>query len=42
MRTIFAYILAFTVSLKRTAEAVNKATTAEELSQIIKNTKERI
>jgi len=42
MRTLIAYVLAFTVRLRETAEAVNTATTAEELSHKIKNTKERI
>lgn len=41
MKTIIAYILAFTVRLKQTAEAVNTAKTADELSHTIKNTKER-
>ena len=43
MRKLWAYLIALTVNLKYTAQAVNKARTADELSHIIiKNTKERI
>lgn len=36
MRAFLKYILAFTVSLKQTAEAVNVARTAEELDELLK------
>lgn len=43
MIKLWAYLLALSVDLKYTAQAVNNARTADELSQIIiKNTKERI
>ena len=42
LKTFWAYMLSFTVSLRQTAKAVNTAKTADELSHMIKNTNTKV